>query len=408
MLKDGEIGIRMQDPDYVEPVLENKRLVSIKYGWEIEQEEVTTGNPRVDRQLARRERELNKLARVKEHGPGWIEHSLWVIKEGKLDRTESFKVLDEELWRKANNKQDGQFKFKIEEVDGKEYETDVVVEHTGIDEPLMLHWPNYKLLRWFGQSDNAMIESLQNALNSRETQLNDVLDKHSDPAMFGPAGFLDEYGRLYMSGGGGRYFPREPGEEPPGYLTWDAHVADVHAEIKRLYKAICDNSETSPALTGMEEGGVESGRALMYRLIRSLAMKARKGVYLERFLKRLFTLLQKVRIVWLEGGGTDVGEEPRTDWGDELLPVTVTLKNALPTDLREIVENVTMMHRDGVLSHRTLVEILSKYLEEVDPDEEMGRIGGEVDESQQREARNMGIPGAGMGSVGVEEEEEEE
>jgi len=196
--------------------------------------------------------------------------------------------------------------------------------------------------------------------------------------MYGPSGFLDEYGRLYMSGGGGRYFPTEGDESPPGYLTWDAHIGEVHAEIKRIYKAIADNCEISMSLIGMDEGGIESGRALMYKLIRSLAMKSRKAIYLEAFLKILFRVVQKMKIVWLDELGKNIDVEPRRDWGDEVLSVNVVIKNALPTDTREYIGNVTTMLREKAISRKTAIEMLSKYFEEIDPDTEMDEIAKDV------------------------------
>lgn len=47
---------------------------------------------------------------------------------------------------------------------------------------------------------------------------NDILDKHADPPMHGSDAYLDKNGNLVMTGGGGRYFTKQAGENPPGYL----------------------------------------------------------------------------------------------------------------------------------------------------------------------------------------------
>ena len=53
-------------------------------------------------------------------------------------------------------------------------------------------------------------------------------------------------------------------------------------------------SETSPSAYGLDKGGVaESGRALKFRLLRTIAKKHRKQLYYDDGLKELLTTAQE-------------------------------------------------------------------------------------------------------------------
>jgi hypothetical protein len=270
-----------------------------------------------------------------------------------------------------------------------------VVEYTGIDVPLLIHWPNYRMFDIFGVSDAGMVESLQNALNNRETQFEDVLDKHADPSMYGPDSYLDEYGNLEMSGGGSRYFPVVGGESPPGYLTWAGHLTDAHKEIERVYHAILENSEISPALIGNDQGGIQSGRALMYKLIRSLCMAARKSVYMREAIIEVIKTAQKMRQVWVLGKGIDnpdTYESP--DFKEVIFNIVVSARSSIPTDRTAVIEDVGKLIDKGLLTVDTGVLIIAKLFDEVDADEEIEKLLEAAKEKlkQEKELRKAEIP----------------
>ena len=402
-VRNGTLKLFSAEPDYFDIRFnEDGEPDCVVHAWELEN--VETGIKKVDKYVKRQSKKegieaRTKLLRVKEYYKGRIDHSLYMVKLGEIAAPVTLANIEPQLFTQAKG-QNNRIVFKKEVVEGvdKALYLHTISEFTGIDEFLAQHWPNYKLLKpWWGQSDNGMVESLQNALNSRQTQLNDILDKHSDPAMYGPGGFLDEQGRLKMSGGGGRYFPVDKDDEKPGYLTWEGHISDSHDELKRIYKAICDNTETSPALTGMDVGGIESGRALMYRLIRSLAMKARKGTYLVDTIKTNVLTLQKLKIIYIDGKEEDVTEEPRTEWDDVVFPVEVKLKENLPTDVGENLKNIGYIVAAGLMSHKTGVKLVAKYFEEIDPGDELKAI---AEETLKQLTDKWKILGAGTGEAG--------
>lgn len=270
-----------------------------------------------------------------------------------------------------------------------------IIEYTGIDEPLLIHWPNYRMFDIFGVSDTGMVESLQNALNNRETQLNDILDKHADPSMYGPDSYLDEYGNLEMSGGGSRYFPVVEGMNPPGYLTWSGHLPDSHKEIERIYHAILENSEVSPALVGNDQGGIESGRALMYKLIRSLCMASRKSIYMKTAVSDVIRVTQKLRQVWIVGKGVDNPESYEVpDFDDVIFKITVSSRSSIPTDRTAIINDVAKLVDSGLLTTDTGVLIIAKLFDEVDAEEEIKKLLKAANEKLKRETelRKAEIP----------------
>lgn len=302
-----------------------------------------------------------------------------------------------ELFERVSNKQHMKMYVSLDpqvETDNKDTAY-FIVEYTGIDEPLLVHWPNYRMFDIFGVSDTGMIESLQNAINNRTTQLNDTLDKHADPSMYGPDAYLDANGNLEMSGGGSRYFPVVEGMSPPGYLTWSGHLEEAHKEIMRLYASILENSEVSPALIGNDQGGIESGRALMYKLIRSICMAARKGIYMQNAIKELVRVAQKMRIVWITGGGVD---NPETytlpEFDDQLFSVSITTRSSIPTDRTVIIADVVKLIDANTLTIETAVMIVSKLFDEIDAEKEIKMLlkAAEDKMKKEKELRQAEIP----------------
>jgi hypothetical protein len=72
-----------------------------------------------------------------------------------------------------------------------------------------------------------------------------------------------------------------------------------------------------------------------------------------------------------------------------------------------MVENVVAMFRDGVISNQTAVDILSKYFDEIEVENEMNRVSEELDKSEERSLNSL-LKSPGAKAFGVEEEEEGE
>jgi hypothetical protein len=399
-MEDGLVKFRYINPYWVDIDHQGFEVNYYEIAWEFEEDPLPQAEREV-RLFARRRK--TEYAQKKTHYPGFIMKELYV-REGRSWKPVAYGSYPENMIEveRALRSPHMQTFLEFDPWDperNRESEDPrrimVIVEYTGVDEPLLIHWPNYRMFDVYGVSDTGMIESLQNAMNNRETQLNDVLDKHADPSMYGDASFLDEYGNLTMSGGGSRYFPVDAQGTPPGYLVWDSHLQESQDEIKRLYEAICMNTEISPALLGKDEGGIESGRALMYKLIRSLAMKTRKEAYMNQAIVDMIRIGQKLRAVWgeaTEDNPPQIEAAPRTDWEDEIYEPNIEVQSALPTDVRDIIEQVTKLVIGGVLTKATALDIVEKYFDEIDVEQEAVRLAAErslAAEDEQRRAQDF-------------------
>lgn len=390
--EDGEIEVVEIDPYYVDIEYRHKKVKFYEIAYEFELEK-----PRKFLRIGSNRTQKITYVQKKIHFPGKIVYELHE-KDGADYKPVPLVInpANQELLNDVlKSKHMKLYSSLNPEVETKQLkDAYFIVEYTGIDVPLLVHWPNYRIFDIFGVSDTGMIESLQNALNNRETQFNDILDKHADPPMYGPSSFLDENGVLEMSGGGSRYFPVEGGENVPGYLTWQGHLSEAHKEIERIYYAILENSEVSPALLGSDKGGIQSGRALMYKLIRSLCMASRKKVYMIDAVKQVIEVAQKMRQVWILSKGIKSLNGYQIPEFKDLFQINVVTRSSIPTDRTATIDDVAKLVDKQLLSIDTGVQIIAKLFDEVDADEEIKKLLHAANEKlkQQKELLNAEIP----------------
>ena len=174
--------------------------------------------------------------------------------------------------------------------------------------------------RAIGMDDYKDIDTIIQELEIRVGQISRILDKHSDPNMYGDESAIEddpETGESYMKGGG-KFFPVAPGGTPPGYLTWEANMEANWKEIDTLMQQLYIISETSEACFGqLKQGMVESGSALKRLMIAPLAKAQRIRMRMDPALKKAIKLcsevnggvkLEKVNISWQDGIPTDEKE----------------------------------------------------------------------------------------------------
>lgn len=238
------------------------------------------------------------------HRKGKIEYKLW-----ELDRGE--KVLELEV---------GQY-FKTE--DGKPHPSEVDTE---VDDFLVVHIPNYRTnTRIWGISDYQDLMSLFYAINNRVSRVDGILDAHGEPILAVPDGVLDDEGKVRREAFGViEVDGMESGGAMPQYIVWDAKLESAFDEIDRLVDYLFMFSDMSPALFGRDKDGqAESGRALKYRLLRTLAKKHRKELYYDANLKRFFFTAQKfAKANRLSIKGTKITKapvEPVIKWQDGII-----------------------------------------------------------------------------------------
>lgn len=225
-------------------------------------------------------------------------------------------AIDNEVW--LMNGDELMYKVNFEDV----YGINNIKEHedTGIDDFLVKLIPNWKSTGFaYGISDYADLGTLFDEINNRITRMADILNRHSDPKLAVPKGVLDEDGKVrtasfdlfeVSSNQGG-------GINKPEYITWDASLDSAFKEIDKIVEFLFLFSETSPSVFGLDKGGqADSGRALKFKLIRTLAKISRKKNYYDEAIKWAIMTALKLKgmkpvepqIVWQDGIPQDTYE----------------------------------------------------------------------------------------------------
>jgi hypothetical protein len=145
--------------------------------------------------------------------------------------------------------------------------------------------------KFWGISDYEDLVDLFFAINNRLSRNEHILDKHGDPILAVPQGVVDDKGEVSRQKLGMIVLPSHPinGEtSKPEYIVWDSKLESSFAQIDVLLEQLWISSEMSPTLFGLTKYGVaESGRALKYKLLRTLSSKHRKQMYWDNGIKSL-------------------------------------------------------------------------------------------------------------------------
>lgn len=331
--------------------------------------------PKIDPFNVRAEPETHELAwifkkgeseylRKEIHSAGYIRNEVYLMQEGKIGAIQPLSIIGLE-----NSK---------------------VTEETRIDRPLIVHVPNWKLGNmFFGISDYYDLDSLFFAINNRLTSVDNILDKHSDPILMVPQGVLDEKGHVNKKALG--VIEVQEGEnQKPEYIVWDASLENAFKEVEKLLEFLYMTAEISPDILGLGEGVSDSGRALKFKLMRTIAKAARKKLYYDHALKEVMYIAQLLGKAWgIEMDGKTLQKEPvvpEIDW-----------KDGLPIDQKEQLENETAAIDAGLTSKKSSIMRLYDVNEE--SAEEM------LDEIKEEDAVAMPKPSfggefGGAGSTG--------
>lgn len=221
------------------------------------------------------------------------------------------------------------------------------VVDTGIDKSLLIHIINWKTgNRHFGISDYYDLDAIFYAINNRLTKTDNILDKHSDPILAVPPGVIDDKGQVKKKALG--IVEVGEGERGPEYIVWDASLENAYKEVEKLVEMMYLIGEISPDILGLGEGISDSGRALKFKLMRTIAKTARKKLYYDRAIKEVVyvaQLLAKEHGIKM-GGKTLQGEAviPEIDWAD-----------GLPIDNAEQIENETKAIDAGLTTKKAAI-----------------------------------------------------
>ncbi len=195
------------------------------------------------------------------------------------------------------------------------------IEKTKLDDFLVIPFKGLEVSdEIFGNDDYTSIDSVIQALEVRCGQINRVLDKHTDPSMYGPPNLMEkDSAGNWVFKAGGRYYEVDQDDTPPGYVTWDGLLEAQFKEIDTLLTQLYILSETSPAAFGQIEGNLaESGSALRRLMQAPLAKVARMTMSIDPAAKRCIRLAAELEAN--NGKGTPPISHVNIQWQDGLPP----------------------------------------------------------------------------------------
>ena len=266
--------------------------------------------------------------------PVTFAHNLRKIKNHVLawefeQREARTNTLHKYLWMEIHHK--GLIEYRVHRLNGnligerlsvKEFDPDQVdSEETGLDDEFLV--VPYTGLQasdeLYGNDDYKDLDTIVSAIELRAAQINRVLDKHTDPSVYGPPGQLKrnpDTGVMEFASGG-RYIEVEEDEVPPAYLVWEAQLDAQFQELEFLLEQLFVVSMTSPAAFGQQkEGMAESGSALRRLLMCPLIKVARLTNKFGPAVKHTLRIAAKLEAA--NGHKTPPLEEIKIEWQDGL------------------------------------------------------------------------------------------
>lgn len=229
----------------------------------------------------------------------------------------------------------------------------VDVEETKVDRSLIFHVPNVRDgSGYFGTSDYRDLQQLFFALNNRITKTDNILDKHSDPILAVPPGVIDDEGKVRKEALQMFEVDNETGGfNKPEYIVWNANLDAAFKEIDKMVEMLFMFSEISPSTMGMDNGGqAESGRALKFKLLRTIAKRNRKKMYYDEMIKEMIETSMELAVAWnvdIEGQKVSTPEAPTIDWGDGII-----------NDETEMTDNTVKRIDSGTISRADAISRL--------------------------------------------------
>lgn len=260
-------------------------------------------------------------------------------------------------------------------IDGENEEARSVVM-TGVNMPLVVHVPNLSVADgWEGISDITEIHPLLDEINNRITQISDILDKHSNPAMAVPSGLLsaDEDGNAQFRVAVDKVFEVMSKDDViPQYITWNGQLQEAFTELNKLIEMVLMIAEIPAVALGMGDSGTSgsSGLAIKWRMNSLLAKINRKKQYYNKGIKQVFYIAEK-----LEEALGIADYEP-------VVPV-LHFQDGLPKDENEQA-NIMAVRTGGAktLSQKSAIMILNEFTEE-QAEREIERIKAEEEAQQE-------------------------
>lgn len=187
------------------------------------------------------------------------------------------------------------------------------IEKTGLSDFAIVPFQNFVPSdSVYGISDYDILVSIIAELQVRYAIEDFVLDKHSAPTPYGPSSSVRQNKDGSYSFSTGEFVTVAEGEQPPGYMTWDASFQANHTQIEKLEKHLFSLSQMGAVLNDDAFGASQGFEALETRMTNA-KLKAR------RMTDDLTSPVKKVIALMSEIGYTPVDESKLTvQWNDGL------------------------------------------------------------------------------------------
>jgi len=291
---------------------------------------------------------------VESHYPGYIEYSKYEMEPYLISRKNVI-----ETWRIS-----AALKVEVERVD------------TGVPFPLVVHVANYSTDEsWEGIDDLSEHMALFDEINTRLTQIANILDKHADPAIAVPTGTLgeDEHGNPIFNIGRDKVFEIMGKDDiVPEYLTWNGQLNSAFQELEKLVDLLLITAEIPEVALGAGDAGTSgsSGLAIKFRLSSLLAKINRKRQFYNKGLQWTIFLAQTLE----ESRTKKLGFEPFTP--------KIKFQDGLPKDDLEQA-NIMSIRTSGkaTLSQKSALMVMDGLTEE-QADKEIKRMAEEAKANQ--------------------------
>lgn len=310
-----------------------------------------------------------KYLRKEIHTPGQIEYHVYEMQNNNIMQEVNLDILNDPSLTGVGMKQD-----------------------TGVDRYLIIHIPNWKTgNRHFGISDYYDLDKLFYAINNRITKIDNILDKHSDPILMVPPGVLDENGKVKKEQLHMIEMPDASGgvNQKAEYIVWNANLEAAFSQVDKLINFFMMTAEITPDILGMGEGLNDSGRALKFKLMRTIAKSLRKKLYYDRAIKEILYVAQLLAKEWDLG----VGDDNIKLKGDPQ-QIDLMWQDGLPIDDYEEVTNEIAKIDAGLQSKKEAIMNLDG-LDEEGAEEKLE----EIDEENKLAIQNTQLAAADFSSM---------
>lgn len=185
----------------------------------------------------------------------------------------------------------------------------------------------------YGHDDYASIDPILAEIWARLGQIAIILDKHTRPDVYAALSAFeqDKNGQWHMKVGGGNTYALGPGDQPPGYLTWDGQLVACFNELNLLFDQLYKISEMGPIYEAAGKNTNIAFDTMKTTFVKPLAKAKRLANSITNELKDIIISLAELDGIVIEPNDITI------DWFD-----------GLPNDEKQEIEKAQMKINAGL------------------------------------------------------------